>query len=155
MNYGELILSKVIEANDVNALARFNITISDFQTQEEKDAFVFIKEYASQNRNNAPDYRTLINNVPGFNFRESVSDSFDYMSKQLKEYSTQVKIMQLLQGEATENFETMKGFEFADWLSTRVQDIKNGANYRTKIGTDLVHDRLIFITMVWNGMKII
>ena len=104
MNYGELILSKVIEANDVNALARFNITISDFQTQEEKDAFVFIKEYASQNRNNAPDYRTLINNVPGFNFRESVSDSFDYMSKQLKDYSTQVKIMQLLQGEATENF---------------------------------------------------
>lgn len=140
MNYGELILSKVVESNDVNALARFNVTISDFQTQEEKDAYVFIREYASQNRNNAPDYRTLVNNVPNFNYREAVTDSFDYMCRQLKEYSTQVKIMELLQGEASANFETMKGFEFADWLTNKVQDIKNGANYRTKVGTDLVHD---------------
>ena len=138
MNYGELILSKVIESNDVNALARFNVTIADFQTQEEKDAFVFIKEYASQNRNNAPDYRTLVNNVPNFNYREAVSDSFEYMAKQLKEYSTQVKIMELLQGEASSKFETMKGFEFADWLAKEVLDIKDRSNYRTKVGTDLV-----------------
>ena len=29
MNYGELLLSKVIEANDVNALSRFNITVKE------------------------------------------------------------------------------------------------------------------------------
>lgn len=145
MNYGELILSKVVESNDVNALARFNVTINDFPTKEEKDAFVFIKEYAGQNRNNAPDYRTLVSNVPNFNYRESVSDSFEYMSKQLKQYSTQVKLMELLQGEASANFETMNGFDFADWLVNEVKTIKDGANYRTKVGTDLVHDTTDFM----------
>lgn len=145
MNYGELLLSKVLQENDVNALARFNIGISDFPTQEEKDAFVFIKEYASQNRNNAPDYRTLVNSVPNFNYRESVSDSFQYMSKQLKDYSTKIKLMRLLENEAGTEFENLSGFDFADWLINSVEEIKNKSNYRTKVGTDLIHDTNDFL----------
>ena len=106
MNYGELLLSKIVEANDVNALGRFNVTIKDFITKEEKDAYIFIKEYAEQNRNNAPDYRTLVNAVPNFNYRENVTDSFDYMAKKLKEYGTQVQVMEILQGEASTKFGT-------------------------------------------------
>lgn len=145
MNYGELLLSKVVEANDVNALARFNVTVADFPTKEEKDAYTFIKEYASQNRNNAPDYRTLVNEVPNFNYREAVSDSFEYMSKQLKQYSTQVRVMELLQGKATSNFEEMNGFDYIDWLTGELETIKGNANYRTKVGTDLVHDTSDFL----------
>ena len=140
MNYGELLLSKVIEANDVNALGRFNITVKDFMTKEEKDAYIFIKEYAEQNRNNAPDYRTLVNAVPNFNYRENVSDSFEYMGRKLKEYGTQVHVMELLQGKATENFSTMDGFKYIDWLRGELENIKGQANYRTKVGTDLVND---------------
>lgn len=140
MNYGELLLSKVVDCNDVNALARFNVTVADFPTKEEKDAYTFIKEYASQNRNNAPDFRTLVNEVPNFNYREAVVDSFEYMSKQLKQYSTQVKVMELLQGDASKNFETMNGFDYIDWLKNELETIKGNANYRTKVGTDLVHD---------------
>lgn len=140
MNYGELLLSKIVEANDVNALGRFNVTIKDFITKEEKDAYTFIKEYAEQNRNNAPDYRTLVNSVPNFNYRENVTDSFDYMAKKLKEYGTQVQVMELLQGEASTKFGTMDGFSYIDWLGTQLTTIKQQANYRTKVGTDLVND---------------
>jgi replicative DNA helicase len=145
MNYGELLLSKVVDCNDVNALARFNVTEADFPTQEEKDAYNFIREYASQNRNNAPDYRTVVNEVPNFNYREAVVDSFEYMSKQLKQYSTQVKVMELLQGDASKNFETMQGFDYIDWLTKELDTIKGNANYRTKVGTDLVHDTNDFL----------
>lgn len=145
MNYGELLISKVIQENDLNAFSRFNIQVSDFVTQEEKDAFVFIKEYGSQNRNNAPDYRTLIDAVPNFNYREAVSDSFQYMSRRLKEYSTQIKLKELLEEEASHNFEKLGGFDFADWLVERVDEIKQGANYRTKVGTDLVNDTNEFL----------
>ena len=124
MNYGELLLSKVIEANDVNALSRFNITVKDFMTREEKDAYIFIKEYAEQNRNNAPDYRTLVNAVPNFNYRENVSDSFEYMGRKLKEYGTQVHVMELLQGKASENFSTMDGFKYIDWLKQELENMK-------------------------------
>lgn len=144
-NYGEMILSKVIEANEVKALSRFNVTEQDFQTPEERQAYNFIIQYSQQNRGNAPDCRTLVSEVEGFNFRPEVNDSFEYMARKVKEYSTQVRMLELLQGRASSQFENMNGFDFASWLKEEITHIEQQTNYRTKVGTDLVHDTKDFL----------
>lgn len=144
-NFGEMILSKVIEANEVKALSRFNVTESDFITNEEKEAYKFIIRYAQENRGNAPDYRTLVSQVEGFNFRPEVTDSFDFMARKMKEYTTQVRMLELLQGRASAQFESMNGFEFASWLKDEITHIEQQSNYRTKVGTDLVLDTQDFL----------
>lgn len=54
MNYGVLMLSKVIEQNDPNALLRFNITAEDLPTEGERKALRYITEYAEKHGGQAP-----------------------------------------------------------------------------------------------------
>lgn len=140
LNYGELLLSKVVEVNDVGALTRYRLNEGDFLTGEEKQAYKFIQEYAQTNRNNAPDFRTLIANVPGFNFRENVSDSLEYMSKQLKDYSSKVKIMEVMNNQASKNFNEMNSTEYIDWLTSTLDEVKKSSNTQQRVGVDLSLD---------------
>lgn len=140
MNYGELLLSKIVEVNDVGALTRYRLNERDFLTNEEKQAYNFIMEYAKTNRNNAPDFRTLIANVNGFNFRENVSDSLEYMAKQLKDYSSKVNIMEIMNNQASKNFGEMNSVEYIDWLSSELENIKQQGNSQNKIGMNLALD---------------
>lgn len=138
--FGEFLLSKVIEQNDVTQLVKHGITQEDFVTQGEKDVYNFIMEYAETNRNHAPDYRTITAEFDAFNFRPEVQDSYEFLSSQLKSYATQLRVQNFMQTKAMPKFEEMNGLAYIDWMKDELDYIKQRADYRTKIGTDLAMD---------------
>lgn len=140
MNYGEMLISAVIDRNDVAALKRFNVSESDFVTPEERQAYRFIMDYAEQNRGHAPDYRTVVAECEGFNYRPNVEDSFEFMVRKIKSYKAKLSIMEVLQKEAPEEFRDKDGADFLTWLADKVDDIKQQYEYREKIGIDIALD---------------
>lgn len=140
MNYGEMLLSAVIDRNDVAALKRFNVSESDFVTTEERQAYRFIMDYAEQNRGHAPDYRTVVAECEGFNYRPNVEDSFDFMVRKIKSYKAKLSIMEVLQKEAPEEFRDKDGADFLTWLADKVYFIQQQYEYREKVGVDVKND---------------
>jgi DnaB-like helicase C terminal domain len=140
MNYGECLLSAVVDRNDVAALRRFNVKESDFVTPEERKAYRFITDYAEQNRGHAPDYRTVVAECDGFNYRPNVEDSLEFMVKQIKNYRAKVSAMDFLQKEAPEAFRDKDGLEFLTWMADKLSEIKQQYEYREKIGIDVALD---------------
>lgn len=140
MNYGEMLLSAVIDRNDVAALKRFNVSEDDFITEEERRAYRFIMEYAEQNRGHAPDYRTVVAECDGFNYCPNVEDSYTFLVRQIKDYRAKVAIMDVLQKQAPDVFREKDGAGFLEWLADKVDDIKQRHNYREKIGVDVKND---------------
>lgn len=141
MNYGEMFLSKVLDSNDTGAIARFNLNESDMATAPEREAYRFITEYAEKNRGQAPDYRTVVGAVKGFNYRPQVSDNYDYMVIKIKEHKALVVTKKFLQGDIPQAFGQMKPFELLEWIADQAQQIKRQTEYRNSIGTNLVNDR--------------
>lgn len=140
MNYGEMLISAVIDRNDVAALKRFNVSENDFVTEEERMAYRFITDYAEQNRGQSPDYRTVVAEVYGFNYRPNVEDSYEYMVRQIKGFKAKASIAEVIGKEAQGEFQNKNGIEFLDWLEERVKNIKQQYEYRTKIGVDVAAD---------------
>ena len=88
---GELLLSKVINENDVAALNRHGISREMFPVASESDAYDFIIHYSRTNEGNAPSFATVIDNVPEFDYIPNTEDSFTYLSKELKKKKFQVE----------------------------------------------------------------
>lgn len=144
--FGEFLLSKVVEENDVTQLIKHGIHEEDFVTDGEKQVYRFIMEYAEKNRNHAPDYRTITAEFDNFNFRPSVQDSYEFLVSQIKSYATQLRVQNFLQTKAVPMFEELDGMKFIDYMVDELSYIKQRADYRTKIGTDMALDVDSFLT---------
>jgi replicative DNA helicase len=157
MHYGLMLLSKVIDNNDVAALARFGITESDFGTEAERQAYRFIVDYAEANRGQAPSYATVVAEVDGFTYVPEVADSYEYLARQVKGYAAKLEIVKLTQGYTDEKtgkfiespfvkkFEELDGNSFIEWLISEAERIKIRTNVRNKIGTDVKADAEKFL----------
>ena len=140
MHYGLMLLSKVIDNNDVAALARFGITESDFATEAERHAYRFIVDYAESNRGQAPSYATVAAEVDGFTYIPEVADSYEYLARQIKSYAAKLAAVELLQNQAPKVFEEKDGNSFIEWLISEAERIKIRTDVRNKIGTDVKAD---------------
>jgi replicative DNA helicase len=152
LHYGLMLLSKVIDNNDVAALARFGITESDFATEAERQAYRFIVDYAEANRGNAPSYATVAAEVDGFTYIPEVADSYEYLARQIKNHAAKLEIIKLMQGYTDEKtgkfiespvakkFEELDGNSFLEWLQNELERVKIRTNVRDKIGTDVKAD---------------
>jgi replicative DNA helicase len=157
LHYGTLLLSKVIDNNDVAALARFGITESDFGTEAERKAYRFIVDYAEANRGQAPSYATVAAEVDGFTYVPEVADSYEFLVRQVKGYAAKLEIVKLTQGYTDEKtgkfiespfvkkFEELDGNSFIEWLISEAERIKIRTNVRNKIGTDVKADSEKFL----------
>jgi replicative DNA helicase len=157
MHYGIMLLSKVIDNNDVAALTRFGITESDFGTEAERKAYRFIVDYAEANRGQAPSYATVAAEVDGFTYVPEVADSYEYLARQVKGYAAKLEIVKLTQGYTDEKtgkfiespfvkkFEELDGNSFIEWLISEAERIKIRTNVRNKIGTDVKADAEKFL----------
>src|SRR5690606_19948775 len=98
MEYGVLLLSKIIDANDPTALARFNVSIDDLPTEAERKAYRFIEDYARQNRGQAPSYATVAAEVPEFGseYVPEVTDSYEYLVREIKDHAAKLALMDYL-----------------------------------------------------------
>ncbi|WED89396.1 DNA helicase [Bacillus velezensis] len=154
MNYGTLLISKAIEANDPNALLRFNVSEADFQTQGERKAFRYVMDYAEKYRGQAPTAEMVANEVPDFQPDFNIEASYDYLAKNLKDRAAEREFIELMNGridpetnrqvqepqlekrfiEAQKSGDMGKFFE---WLTGQAESLKMRTSVRETIGRTL------------------
>lgn len=150
MQYGTILLSKVIDANDPSALTRYGITERDFPTQSERAVFRFVRDYAEQNRGEAPSYATVAVEVPDFAewYSPQVGEPYEYLTKQIKGHAAKQWLVDLINGregerdswlERTLN-EVSDGVEVLNLLQEKTEQAIMNTNTRSKIGTNVKTD---------------
>lgn len=141
-NYGTMLLSKVIDDNDVQALAKFNVESTQFKVDTDKRAFDFIRTYAEQNGGQAPSYATVLENVPGFFYIAEVSDSYDYLTRRLRNDAGLVDFATLLQSDLQALVDEYKNDvpTMIDKVSEKLDTIKKRTDVREKVGVSLKND---------------
>ncbi len=147
MEYGVLLLSKVIDSNDPSALARFNLTEQDFPSEAERRAYRFIEDYSKQNRGQAPSIATLAAEVPEFGseYVPEVSDNYDYLVRQIKDHSAKLALMDYLP-KLVEKFNAgADGKSLLEDLQKNYESITMRTSVRDKVGTDIKRDGQTFI----------
>jgi replicative DNA helicase len=143
MHHGQLLFSKVIDANDVQALTRFGITQRHFDSESDRQTLRFITDYSEKNRGQAPSYAEVSAQCPDFNYSPMVGDSYEYLAKEIKKHSAKVQFAELVNGKLGDQFEKIGQkdiFSLFDWLQSEVESIKINTNTSSKIGTDIKAD---------------
>lgn len=148
-NYGTMLLSKVLENNDVQALARHNINADHFKSVADRKAFEFIREYAEQNRGQAPSYATVTENVPDFFYVPQVSDSYEYLTRRLLNDAGRAEFIEFVQDpnglQALFSEHQNNIPELIDKISQKFDNIKYRTDVREKVGTDIKRDTTKFL----------
>lgn len=144
INYGELLLSRVIDNNDVAAIKRLGIEPSHLFGADRR-ALEYITEYAEHNRGQAPSYATLVGEVEGFTHIPDVSDSYEWLASQIKKRAAMREWSVKLMGERGDG-----NSEFAEiinkndpealdeWLLKTSESIKIRTSVRNSIGKTLL-----------------
>lgn len=136
-----MLLNKVLENNDVGALARFNITEADMPTEAEKQAYRFIVDYAERNHGDAPSYATVVAEVPGFMDIPQVTDRYEYLAERIKDNSAKLELMRFITGKFTEDFNGGKeGKKLLTDLQSELDRIIINTNTGSNLGTDVKAD---------------
>ena len=140
---GELLLSKVINENDVSALNRHGISREMFPVASERDAYDFIINYSRTNEGNAPSFATVIDNVPEFDYLPSTEDSFTYLSKELKKKKLQVEQANFINNKLAQLWEAADKANdpegFANDMIEAFTEIKHANRISGKAGHLLEH----------------
>ena len=140
MEYGTLLLSKVIDENDPRVFVRFGIDEKHFATKGEYETYKFIVKYAEANRGQAPSYATVASECADFDYVPEVSDSYEYLTRKIKEHSAKQAIAQLFNGdnaEAVRKFDELDGNSYLEWLISEAERIKIRTDVRNEIGRSL------------------
>ncbi|MGN9867370.1 DnaB-like helicase C-terminal domain-containing protein [Bacillus swezeyi] len=142
MNYGVLMLSKVIEQNDPNALLRFNITAEDLPTEGERKALRYITEYAEKHGGRAPTAEMVTNEVPDFQPDFNIEANYDYLAEKLRKQAAMREFVDIAEKELPERFNAAQDNpeELFSWLTEKVESLKIRTNVRSSVGTDIKKD---------------
>ncbi|MBU8739767.1 DnaB-like helicase C-terminal domain-containing protein [Bacillus licheniformis] len=142
MNYGVLMLSKVIEQNEPNALLRFNITAEDLQTEGERKALRYITEYAEKHGGQAPTAEMVANEVPDFQPDFNIEANYDYLAEKLRKQAALREFVDIAEKELPERFSQAQDNpeELFSWLTEKVESLKIRTNVRSSVGTDIKKD---------------
>jgi len=145
LEYGTLLISKVIDANDPSAFARLGVTESDFPTKAEKDAYKFITDYAERNRNSAPSYAAVTAEVPDFYYVPEVSDAYSHLVGKIKDHAIKLALIDYVP-KLNEKFDAgADGKELLEDLRKNIESIEARTQTRDKVGTDLLTVRDKFL----------
>lgn len=160
MEYAKLLLNKAIEDGDITALDRYAIEESDMPSDVDRATLRFMREYAAENGGQAPSYATVAASVDGFDYIPEVSDSYEWLARQVKGYSAKQAIAEWflppidargnvkrdkdgkpMIAEFQRRFDEMDGAEFFDkWLLPEIEKVKMRTSVRSSIGTDVKKD---------------
>lgn len=153
-NYGSLLLSKVVDMNEVSALDRHRVTERHFLTETDKKAYAFIKEYARTNRGRAPSYAALVEAVPQFSYIPAVEDGYSYLTKRLFHDAAEDEAARFINGDVDDkdkkNPDSTLATMFEEYsdnmpvllekLQDKFRDIQLGTDVRDKVGIDVKRD---------------
>ncbi|MCS1350349.1 AAA family ATPase [Mechercharimyces sp. CAU 1602] len=144
-NAGMKLFSKVIDSNDPKALVRFGVEEYHLATESEKKAYRFVQDYAEKNRGTAPDFRTVAEEVEGFEYHPNVGDDYEYLVREIKSHSAKQFAQKMLQDDAVEKFSEYDGESFINWLISEAEKIKMKTNVRADVGTSVKYDSNKFL----------
>lgn len=144
--YGESFLSRILDDGTITPVKEFGITRDDFSSETERKVYDIIIDYAKHNANKTPDYRTVIEQVPDFYYREGVTDSYRFLTKELKSYAAKRRLVEMINGEngqpGVERIINEKdGNEAIEDLISRLESIKMRTSVRERVGTNLKEDK--------------
>lgn len=138
MEYAQLMFSRIIDGNDVQALTRFGITAEILPTEGDRQVFRFIKDYSEKNRGQAPSYAAVAAECPSFNYTPQVGDSYEFLSGEIKKYAAKLAIKNVLEGKFVENFNVESdGNKLIDSLISELESVKLNTNIRSQLGRTL------------------
>jgi replicative DNA helicase len=144
MSVVEQLLSKVIDDNNVDALDIHGVTRELLLTDSERGFYDYLRRYAQENKGNAPSYVTMVTNCPDFTYMPEISDSYEYMTRNLKETYGKRMLGELLSdrdGKVTSMYNDIgKGTSLDDVISlytNRLETITMGTSVRTSTGIDI------------------
>jgi hypothetical protein len=148
MHYTQMLLSKAIDDNNIQALTKYGITAKDCATEGDRQTLRFILDYAEKNRGQAPGYAVVTAECPEFVYTPQVGDSYDFLAREIKKHSAKVQFAELVNGKLGEQFESVGQkdiFKLFEWLQSEVESIKINTNTCSKIGTDVKADAESFL----------
>lgn len=153
MHHAQLLFSKVIDSNDVQALTRFGITERDLTTEGDRQVFRFIADYADKNRGQAPSYALVAAECPDFAYAPQVGESYEFLTKKIKGESAKNWLVELINGRPGEGAswlertlnENSDGVEVLKLLREQTERAIINTNTRSKIGTDVKADGQSFL----------
>ncbi|MEC0756475.1 DnaB-like helicase C-terminal domain-containing protein [Bacillus haynesii] len=139
MNYGVLMLSKVIEQNEPNALLRFNITSEDLPTEGERKALRYITDYAEKHGGQAPTAEMVANEVPDFQPDFNIDANYEYLAEKLRKQAALREFVDIAEKELPERFSQAQDNpeELFSWLTEKVESLKIRTDVRSSIGRTL------------------
>lgn len=127
------LLSKVIDEQNISVLYRGNVTVEDFYTQA--DTYNFIVNYSKQ-YGDVPPYETVVAECPNFDYQPEVKDHFNFLIRSLKNSTAKRKAFELLQKEASVQFQKLQGIDFVNWLAEQSAHIKDIVEAESGLGTN-------------------
>ncbi len=80
-----MLLSRVVDDNNIRALKQYGIDEQHFATQTEREAYRFIIDYADENGQQTPSYAAVTDAVPDFMYLDDITDRYEYLAKKLKQ----------------------------------------------------------------------
>lgn len=136
MEFAKLILNKVVEDGTTTPLTRHNITLADMHSDVDRATYRFITEYATENAGKAPSWALVTSSVEGYEYLPEVSDSYAYLTRELKGYSAkQAFIEKWKSGEIERNLTDLSGADFIEkYLPEMAESIKAATSVRADIG---------------------
>lgn len=136
--HGQQLLSKIIDTGDVQALTRHAIKRADYATEAERQAHDFIVKYAAENGGAVPSLATYVGSCPGVEYLEGVTDSFDYLAREIKDAAGKRKLVEALNDPTLETLLNDKSAEeFADVLTRKLERIKRESSAGVRRLTDI------------------
>jgi replicative DNA helicase len=143
--YGEALLSRVMDANDITLLKKHGITRDDLPTEAEREVYDAIIEYANTNGGKAPGFALITADHPEFTYVADDGTATDYMAKRIKDAAGKRLLADLLNSPAlAEQFEKSSSENFAEFLTEQIQQVKMRTSVREKVGTSLKNDHDVF-----------
>lgn len=148
MHHAQLLFSKVIDNNDVQALTRFGITERDLTTEGDRQVFRFIADYADKNRGQAPSYALVAAECPDFAYAPQVGESYEFLTKKIKGESAKNWLVELINGRPGEGAswlertlnENSDGVEVLKLLRDEAKKTIMRTSVLDKVGTDVKAD---------------
>jgi replicative DNA helicase len=135
MQFGEMLISKIMEDKNKDILTKYDLKRHHFMHQNEREAFDFITEYLDIYRQ-LPDPRTLLSKVKNLTLHQNVEDSYDFLAEQVKGTSSKVQISEMIKTQAAQKMKELSGQEFIDWMLQEAQEIKKDTQVAVSLGNN-------------------
>lgn len=120
---GQLLLSKMIDSENINEFAAYNIKRSDFSTKAEQECYEAICKYAEANGGRPPSYATITVEHPDIMYIPEVTDSVESLAGKLKDEWGKRQVAELLNGIGDE-FQQKDTISFVESLTGNLNGIK-------------------------------